>query len=80
MEENKIFISIPFKTFCRLIKKEEQISIIERMMEAKGYMDMNNLRAIIAVPPIPEESDKESELSFAKMFEDVPGMEEMTCT
>lgn len=80
MEENKIFVPVPFEMFCSLIKKEEQLSIIERMMEAKGYMDMDNLRAIIALPPILEESDKESELSFAKMFEDVPGMEEMTCT
>ena len=79
MEENKIFVSIPFEMFCSLIKKEEQLSIIERIMEAKGYMDMDNLRAIIAAPPLPEWNE-EAEISFAEMFEDVPGMEEMTCT
>lgn len=77
MEENKDMIYVPLNLFYRLVAKEEQIAVIERMTEAKGYLQMNELRAITAAPPLP---DTEPQRSFDKMFEDVPGMEEMTCT
>lgn len=81
MEENKneILISVPLELFQVLVSRSEQIAVIERMIKGKGYLGLNDLRAIIAAPPLPE-LNEEAEISFAKMFEDVPGMEEMTCT
>lgn len=81
MEENKneILISVPLELFQVLVSRSEQIAVIERMTEKNGYIALNDLRAIIAAPPLPDQNEK-VERSFAKMFEDVPGMEEMTCT
>lgn len=80
MEENKneILISVPLELFRVLASRSEQIAVIERMTEKNGYIALNDLRAIIAAPPLPEWNE-EAEISFAEMFEDVPGMEEMTC-
>lgn len=81
MEENKneILIFVPLELFQMLVSRSEQIAVIERMTEKNGYIALNDLRAIIAASPIPERNE-EVERSFEKMFEDVPGMEEMTCT
>ena len=81
MEENKneILISVPLELFRVLVSRSEQIAVIERMTNEKGYLGLNDLRAIIVAPPLPERNE-EVERTFDKMFEDVPGMEEMTCT
>lgn len=81
MEENKneILIPVPLELFQVLVSQSEQIAVIERMTEKNGYIALNDLRAIIAAPPLPERNE-EAERRFDKMFEDVPGMEEMTCT
>ncbi|MCI9682917.1 MAG: hypothetical protein HFI26_16265 [Lachnospiraceae bacterium] len=81
MEENKneILIFVPLELFQMLVSRSEQIAVIERMTEKNGYIALNDLRAIIAASPLPERNE-EAERRFDKMFEDVPGMEEMTCT
>lgn len=81
MEENKneILISVPLELFQLLVSRSEQIAVIERMTEKNGYLGLNDLRAIIAAPLLPERNE-EVERRFDKMFEDVPGIEEMTCT
>ena len=77
MEENKDMIYVPLNLFYRLVAKEEQIAVIERLTEAKGYLQINELRAITAAPPLP---DTETGRSFDKMPKDAPCMEEITCT
>lgn len=78
-DKNEILIPVPLELFRVLVSQSEQIAVIERMTEKNGYMDINDLRAIIAAHPLPERNE-EVERTFDKMFEDVPGMEEMTCT
>ena len=80
MEENKneILISVPLELFRVLVSRSEQIAVIERMTKEKGYLGLNDLRAIIAAPPL-QDQNEEAERTFDKMFEDVLGMEEMTC-
>lgn len=60
--------------------RAEQIEVIKRLANEKKYMSLDELMAIIAADPIERKADGELERSFAEMFDDVPGMEEMTCT
>lgn len=78
MEENKneILIPVPLELFQRLVSRSEQISVIERLTDARGCLGLNDLRAIIAAPPLTEQNE-EAKRSFEEMFDDVPGMDEM---
>lgn len=81
MEENKIMVYIPLELFLNLSARAEQIAVIERLANEKKYMSLDELMAIIAADPIERNrTDGGPERSFAEMFDDVPGMEEMTCT
>ncbi len=80
MEENKIMVYIPLELFLTMHARAEQIEVIKRLANEKKYMSLDELMAIIAADPIERKADGEPERSFEEMFDDVPGMEEMTCT
>lgn len=70
-------IMVPVEFYEKLVRADERLRILDEITREEKCISINACRIIIGVKPLP---DSKEELAFDKMFEDVPGIEEMTCT